>query len=41
MMGPIGCLFGLIAQIIHMAILVIVLPIALIYSFFGDRDNEG
>lgn len=40
-MGPIGCLCGLIAQIIHMVVLVIVLPIALICSFFGYRDNEG
>lgn len=39
-MGPIGCLFGLVAQIIHLAVFVIVLPIALICSLFGGRGKE-
>lgn len=34
-MGPIGCLFGLVAQIIHMVIMLVILPFVLIGSIFG------
>lgn len=34
-MGPIGCLAGLIAQIIHMVIMLIALPFILIAKIFG------
>ena len=34
-MGPIGCLVGLIAQIIHMVIMLIALPFILIVKIFG------
>ena len=34
-MGPIGCLAGLIAQIIHMVIMLIALPFVLIVKIFG------
>ena len=34
-MGPIGCLAGLIAQIIHMVIMLVALPIILIAKIFG------
>ena len=34
-MGPIGCLAGLIAQIIHMVIMLISLPFILIAKLFG------
>ena len=37
-MGPIGCLVGLIAQIVHMAVMVVTLPIAIICSIFGKKD---
>ena len=38
-MGPIGCLAGLIAQIIHMVIMLIALPFILIAKLFdGDKD---
>ncbi len=38
-MGPIGCLAGLIAQIIHMVIMLIALPFVLIAKIFGrGRD---
>jgi len=33
-MGPIGCLVGLIAQIIHLVALVVTLPIVVICSIF-------
>ncbi len=36
-MGPIGCLFGLIAQLIHMVVLVISLPFIIIAAIFGDK----
>ena len=36
-MGPIGCVFGLIAQLIHMVVLVITLPFVLIASIFGGK----
>ena len=39
-MGPIGCLAGLIAQIIYMIVMVIILPIAVICSIFGGK-NKG
>ena len=38
-MGPIGCLAGLIAQIIHMIIMIITLPIVLIASIFGSKKD--
>ena len=38
-MGPIGCLAGLIAQIIHMIVMVITLPIVIITSIFGSKNN--
>ena len=34
-MGPIGCMAGLIAQIIHMVVMLIALPIILIAKIFG------
>ena len=34
-MGPIGCLVGLIAQIIHMVIMLITLPFILLAKMFG------
>ena len=34
-MGPIGCLAGLIAQIIHMVVMLIALPFILIAKIFG------
>ena len=34
-MGPIGCLVGLVAQIIHMVIMLIALPFILIAKLFG------
>lgn len=36
-MGPIGCVLGLFAQIIHLIVLIITLPIALICSLFGGK----
>lgn len=39
-MGPIGCLAGLIAQIIHMVIMIIALPIILIARIFSGRDHK-
>ncbi len=39
-MGPIGCLAGLIAQIIHMIIMIITLPIVLICSIFGGGKKD-
>lgn len=39
-MGPIGCLAGLIAQIIHLIVLIITLPLVLISSIFDGR-NKG
>lgn len=40
-MGPIGCLFGLVAQIIHMIIMLIMLPFVLIGSLFGGGKRRG
>lgn len=40
-MGPIGCLAGLIAQIIHMVVMVVTLPITIICSIFGKKTNES
>lgn len=40
-MGPIGCLFGLVAQIIHMIIMLIMLPFVLIGSIFGGGRKHG
>ena len=37
-MGPIGCLAGLIGQIIHMVVLLVTLPIAIICAIFGKKD---
>ena len=37
-MGPIGCLVGLIAQIIHMVVMVVTLPIVIICSILGKKD---
>ena len=40
-MGPLGCLFGLVAQIIHMVIMLVILPFVLIGSIFGGgRKHE-
>ena len=36
-MGPIGCLFGLLAQLIHMVVFVITLPFVIISSVFGGK----
>ena len=36
-MGPIGCVLGLFAQIIHLIVLIITLPIVLICSLFGGK----
>lgn len=38
-MGPIGCLAGLIAQIVHMIVMIITLPIAIIRSIFGSNKD--
>jgi hypothetical protein len=38
-MGPIGCLAGLIAQIIHMIVMVLTLPIVIICSIFGGKKD--
>ena len=38
-MGPVGCLVGLIAQIIHMIVLIITLPIVIIASIFGGKKD--
>ena len=40
-MGPIGCLFGLVAQIIHIIVLIISLPFVLIAAIFkgGKKDD--
>ena len=38
-MGPIGCLAGLIAQIIHMVIMLLALPIILIAKIFGKGKD--
>lgn len=40
-MGPIGCLFGLVAQIIHMIIMLIMLPFVLIGLIFGGGRKNG
>lgn len=37
-MGPIGCIAGLIAQIVHMAIMIIALPVVLICKIFEKKD---
>ena len=34
-MGPIGCLAGLVAQIIYMVVMLISLPLILIAKIFG------
>lgn len=39
-MGPIGCLAGLIAQIVHLIVLIITLPIVIICSIFGGKKGE-
>ena len=40
-MGPIGCLFGLVAQILHMIIMLVLLPFVLIGTIFGmGRRHE-
>ena len=39
-MGPVGCLFGLVAEIIHMIIMLIMLPFVLIGSIFGGGKHE-
>ena len=36
-MGPIGCIAGLIAEIVHLVVLVITLPFVIIASIFGGR----
>ena len=36
-MGPVGCILGLIAQVIHMIVLVVSLPFVIISSFFRGR----
>lgn len=33
-MGPIGCLVGLLAQIVHLLVFVVTLPIVIICSIF-------
>ena len=38
-MGPIGCLAGLIAQIVHMIVMIITLPIVIIASIFGGKND--
>ena len=38
-MGPIGCMAGLIAQIIHMVIMLLAMPIILIAKFFGGGKD--
>ena len=41
-MGPIGCILGLVAQIIHSALMIIALPFiligALIRAIFGGKE---
>ena len=40
-MGPIGCVLGLIAQIVHFIVLIISLPFVLIAAIFkgGKKDD--
>ena len=40
-MGPIGCVLGLVAQIVHLVVLIITLPFALIAAIFkgGKKDD--
>jgi integral membrane sensor domain MASE1 len=38
-MGPIGCLAGLIAQIVHLIVLIVTLPIVIICSIFGGKKE--
>lgn len=40
-MGPIGCLVGVVAQIIHLIIMLIMLPFVLIGSIFGSGRKHG
>ncbi len=39
-MGPIGCVFGLIAQIIQLVVMIIALPIVLICKIFGGGNKD-
>lgn len=38
-MGPIGCLAGLVAQIIHMVIMLLALPFILLAKIFGGGKD--
>jgi hypothetical protein len=38
-MGPIGCLAGLIAQIVHLIVLIVTLPIVIICSIFWGKKE--
>lgn len=38
-MGPIGCMAGLIAQIIHMVFMLLALPVILIAKIFGGGKD--
>ena len=39
-MGPIGCLAGLVAQLIHMALLMVIFPIVLLCKIFGGGNKD-
>ena len=38
-MGPIGCLAGLVAQIIHMVLMLLALPFILLAKIFGGGKD--
>ena len=39
-MGPVGCLLGLVLQVIHLVVLIIALPIVLLCKIFGGGKDE-
>lgn len=39
-MGPIGCLAGLIAEIVHLVVLVVTLPFVIIASIFKGGKGD-
>ena len=40
-MGPIGCVLGIVAQLIHMIVAVISLPFVLIAAIFGGKNEKN
>lgn len=39
-MGPIGCLLGIVCQLVHMVVVVLALPFVLIAAIFGKGKDK-